>query len=61
MTIRMVIGVVAVDAGTNQVGKRYACKICGSEVICVKSGAGRITCHESTMELRVAKPLPSSD
>jgi hypothetical protein len=46
---------------SNQIGKRYRCATCGSELICVKKGAGRFTCHEQPMELLTAKPLPSSD
>jgi hypothetical protein len=52
---------VSDDAESNQVGKRYRCGICGSEVMCVKPGAGRFHCHAAPMELLTAKPLPSSD
>ena len=45
----------------NLVGKRYHCEICGTEVICVKAGAGRMTCHGQSMELLAAKPLPATD
>jgi desulfoferrodoxin-like iron-binding protein len=45
----------------NQVGKRYRCAECGTQVICVKPGAGRFHCHAEPMELLTAKPLPSSD
>ena len=45
----------------NQVGKRYTCAECGTQVICVKRGEGRFTCHGQPMELQSAKPLPSSD
>lgn len=46
---------------SNQVGKRYHCGVCGSEVMCIKGGAGRFHCHSAPMELLTAKPLPSSD
>jgi hypothetical protein len=46
---------------TNQVGKRYQCASCGTQVICVRPGGGRFTCHDVPMELLTAKPLPSSD
>ena len=49
------------DSETNQVGKRYRCGVCGSEVMCVKAGAGRFRCHSAPMDLLTAKPLPSSD
>ena len=46
---------------TNQMGKRYHCVTCGTEVICAKKGGGRFTCHGEPMEMVTAKPLPSSD
>jgi hypothetical protein len=46
---------------SNQVGKRYRCAQCETQVICVKRGAGHFTCHGEPMELQTAKPLPSSD
>lgn len=46
---------------TNQIGKRYTCLSCGVEVMCVKKGDGRFTCHGAAMEMVTAKPLPSSD
>lgn len=49
------------DADTNKAGKRYTCTTCGTQVMCTKSGAGRVTCHGQAMELNSAKPLPSSD
>jgi desulfoferrodoxin-like iron-binding protein len=48
-------------ADSNQVGKRYRCEECGTQVICVKRGEGRFTCHGQPMELESNKPLPSSD
>jgi hypothetical protein len=45
----------------NQVGKRYTCAECGTQVICVKRGDGRFSCHGQPMDLQSAKPLPSSD
>ena len=49
------------DGEANQMGKRYRCEACGSEVMCVKGGSGRFECHAAPMELLTAKPLPSSD
>jgi hypothetical protein len=46
---------------SNAVGKRYRCPTCGVELMCVKKGPGRFTCHGAAMELKTAKPLPSSD
>ncbi len=46
---------------TNQVGKRYVCATCGTEVMCVKKGPGRLHCHGEAMSVVTARPLPSSD
>ena len=43
------------------IGKRYVCGTCGTELLCAKNGAGRFTCHGAPMDLKTAKPLPSSD
>ena len=37
-----------------QVGKRYICKICGSEVIVTKAGEGELVCCGQPMELKQA-------
>jgi Desulfoferrodoxin, N-terminal domain len=49
------------DGEGNLIGKRYRCTTCGSEVICVKAGLGRVGCHGGSMELLAAKPLPATD
>jgi Desulfoferrodoxin, N-terminal domain len=49
------------EAKVNQMGKRYRCDVCGTEVMCVKGGSGRFHCHAAAMDLLTAKPLPSSD
>lgn len=49
------------DIDANKAGKRYTCATCGTQVMCTKSGDGRIECHGAPMELNDAKPLPSSD
>jgi len=46
---------------SNQIGKRYECETCGSQLMCVKRGEGRFHCHRVAMSLLSAKPLPSSD
>jgi hypothetical protein len=48
------------DAGT-QLGKRYAEESMGLELLCTKAGAGRLACNGKDLEIRSAKPLPSSD
>jgi hypothetical protein len=45
----------------NQVGKRYRCEVCETEIICVKGGGGRLECHGAPIALLPAKPLPSTD
>ena len=44
-----------------QLGKRYLCDTCGTEVLCNKAGSGSLTCCDHDMKLKEAKPLPSSD
>ena len=45
----------------NQLGKRYRCKVCGSEALCTKEGDGIITCDGQPMEVQEPRPIPSSD
>ena len=44
-----------------QLGKRYLCQVCGTEVLCNKPGAGSLVCCDKEMGLKEEKPLPSSD
>jgi len=44
-----------------QLGKRYVCEKCGTEILCNKPGAGNSACCGQEMKLKEAKPLPSSD
>jgi desulfoferrodoxin-like iron-binding protein len=48
-------------AAVNQTGKRYRCETCGTEVICVKAGQGRVACHGQPMDVLAPKRLPSTD
>jgi desulfoferrodoxin-like iron-binding protein len=45
----------------NQLGKRFKCEACGSEVLCTKAGEGSVVCCGKEMELQKPKALPSSD
>ncbi len=45
----------------NQLGKRYQCEKCGTEVLCNKPGNGSLECCEGEMKIKEAKALPSSD
>ncbi len=44
-----------------QLGKRYLCEACGTEILCNKAGGGNVMCCDHEMKLKEAKPLPSSD
>ncbi|HEV7469230.1 MAG TPA: hypothetical protein VGO23_05530 [Pseudonocardia sp.] len=48
------------DAGS-LVGKRYVHDGLGVELLCTKSGPGSLAIGEQALELKSAKPLPSSD
>lgn len=45
----------------NQLGKRYMCEDCGTEILCAKAGEGSFICCEKQMQLKDPKPLPSAD
>ncbi len=45
----------------SQLGKRYRCPVCGTEVLCVKPGEGVITCCGQDVEMQQPKEIPSSD
>jgi Desulfoferrodoxin, N-terminal domain len=44
-----------------ELGRRYVCEVCGTEVLCTKPGSGGLQCCGKEMGLKQAKPLPSSD
>ena len=45
----------------NQLGKRYRCEDCGTEVLCTKAGEGTIMCDDKEMTPQEPRPIPSSD
>ena len=45
----------------NELGKRYVCPTCGSNVLCTKAGEGVVQCCDTEMELQQPRKLPSSD
>lgn len=45
----------------NQLGKRFKCSVCGTEVLCTKAGQGSVECCSKPMESQEPRPLPSSD
>jgi hypothetical protein len=48
------------DIGT-QMGKRYGSDESGLELLCTKPGKGSLSLGDTPIELKEAKPLPSSD
>jgi len=48
------------DAGT-QLGKRYTDAKGDLELLCTKPGPGSLSLGEDLLEIKAAKPLPSSD
>lgn len=42
-------------------GKRYAEEASGIEILCTKAGQGTLTLDGERLEIKGAKPLPSSD
>ena len=45
----------------SQLGKRYKCQECNTEILCTKPGEGSPICCDKDMEVQEPKPLPSSD
>jgi hypothetical protein len=45
----------------NQLGKRFHCETCGTEVLCIKPGDGTVECCAVPMQLQQPKVLPSAD
>jgi len=55
---------VALDpnhSGGSAMGKRYADEDLGLEVLITKAGAGSLSIGDEVLQLKDAKPLPSSD
>ena len=40
----------------NEMGKRYACGSCGSEMLVTKGGKGALACCGTPMQIKVAAP-----
>ncbi len=45
----------------SQLGKRYRCEVCGTEILCIKAGPGEVVCCGKEVVLQQPKPIPSSD
>jgi len=48
-------------AGGTQIGKRYVNEAGDLELLCTKPGAGSLAVGTTPLQLKGAKPLPSSD
>jgi hypothetical protein len=44
-----------------QLGKRYLCEICVTEIFCTKTGEGNPSYCDKEMKIQEPRPLPSSD
>jgi desulfoferrodoxin-like iron-binding protein len=44
-----------------QIGKRYRCESCGTEVLVTRQGSGEPACCDGPMILSKPKDLPSAD
>lgn len=44
-----------------ELGKRYKCEQCGSEVLCTKKGDGEFICHNNPMIMLEPKPIGGAD
>jgi len=44
-----------------QLGKRYRCEECGTEILITKAGEGKPECCGKEMEIQAPRPMPSSD
>ncbi|HEY3736179.1 MAG TPA: hypothetical protein VGL26_01935 [Jatrophihabitans sp.] len=45
----------------NELGKRYVCAQCDTQLLVAKAGAGALECHGEPMQIEAPKPLPASD
>lgn len=45
----------------SQLGKRYRCEECGTEVLCTKPSAQMPVCCSKELIVQEPKPVPSSD
>lgn len=46
---------------TNELGKRYVCTRCATQLLVTKAGQGELVCHGEFMQIEPPKPLPASD
>lgn len=46
---------------SNELGKRYVCSHCATQLLVSKPGSGTLECHGAPMTIEAPKPLPASD
>ncbi len=46
---------------TGQLGKRYVCATCGTEILCTRTGTGEIVCDGAPMTVMAPKLIPQTD
>lgn len=44
-----------------EIGKRYFCESCGTQVLAIKAGDGNLQCCSKPMSTLEPKPIPSGD
>jgi hypothetical protein len=44
-----------------KVGKKYRCRVCDAQVICVKAEGGTLRCHGTPVEAETPAALPATD
>ena len=44
-----------------EIGKRYRCEACGTEVLAIKPGDGELSCCGQPMAILDPKAIPSGD
>ncbi len=45
----------------SDLGKRYRCEKCGTEILCTKAGDSMPVCCDVEMQSQEPRPIPSSD
>jgi hypothetical protein len=44
-----------------ELGKRYECEQCGTEVLCARGGEGAVKCCDVPVKQKEPRKLPTSD
>jgi hypothetical protein len=44
-----------------ELGGRYTCTECGQQIVCLRPGAGTVTCCSKPVKKDDPRPLPSTD